>query len=348
MASKVYFHKTNKSMNKKEINNVVQKLLERFVEDNNIKLQKKVLMKVSFGEAGNKTFIPSDLMLGAINFLKDKKIKSGFIETNVLYRGRRTNKKDHEELAREHGFTQLPVIIADGDIGEDYENVDIDKKHFKTCMIAKKILDEKQLLVVSHFKGHTLSGFGGAIKQLGMGCASRGGKLAQHAGSKPIINPLTCKKCYVCIKKCPVNAITMGRISAKISSKKCIGCAACIAACPYGVIKINWLGSVNRFTEKLVEYAYAAHKKDNIYLTYAIDMTRGCDCEPKEMKAVTKDLGIFVSSDPVASDRAILNLLKKREGKKVFREKNTFKHAEKIGFGNVEYELINIEKNKKN
>lgn len=342
MTSKVYFCEANITLGERKINNIVKKILKKFVDDNKIKLEKKVFMKVSFGEAGNKTFIPSSLMIGAINFLKDKKVKSGFIETNVLYRGRRTNKKDHEELAKEHGFTQLPIIIADGEIGEDYENVKINKKHFKTCMIAKKIVDEKQLLVVSHFKGHRLSGFGGAIKQLGMGCASRGGKLAQHAGSKPIVNPLTCKKCYVCIKKCPVNAISMGRLSARIDGRKCIGCAACIAACPYGVIKINWLGSVRHFSEKLVEYAYAAHKKNNIYLTYALNMTRGCDCESHKMKPIVKDLGIFVSDDPVATDRAILDLLKEREGKKVFREKNTFKHAKRIGFGNSSYELIKI------
>ncbi|MCC7574544.1 DUF362 domain-containing protein [Candidatus Woesearchaeota archaeon] len=341
MVPVVFFSEVSVSDSSDKINEVVYTLLSEFVRFKDFELGKCVPLKVTFGESGNKTFIPAGWMLGAIDFLAEKKIESAFMETNVLYRGERTNRKDHVSLAMRHGFTRLPVVIADGELGEAYEYVKIKGKHFSKCMIAKGVVDESQLLVVSHFKGHVLAGFGGAIKQLGMGCASRGGKLAQHMGSAPIVNSLTCKKCNMCVEKCPVHAISMSSFSARIDSKKCIGCAACIAVCPFNVIKINWVASlVNNFSERLVEYAFASQlNKKNIYLTYAVNMTKDCDCIGKEMKPLIDDLGVFVSDDPVACDRAILDLLKLREGKNVFSEKNTFLHADKIGFGSQEYVL---------
>jgi uncharacterized Fe-S center protein len=337
----VYFIPLAMSDGEDKINLAVDRLLNAFTLEQKFSFEKDVPLKVSFGERGNKTFINQGLMLGAIDFLKKKKIKSVFIETNVLYRGERTNKKDHTALAKSHGFTALPIIIADGDIGEDYSLVEINKNHFKSCMIAKKLADSKQVFVISHFKGHMLAGFGGAIKQLAMGFASRGGKLAQHVNSIPTINFLTCKKCWVCVDKCPVHAISKGRISASIDKNKCIGCAACIANCPYGVIKINWLkGLTSSFHERLVEYAYAANlNKNNLYLTYALNMTKGCDCEGKKMNPITEDLGVFLSTDPVACDKAVFDLLNARDKKDVFKAKNTFNYAKKIGFGSLDYKL---------
>ena len=107
----------------------------------------------------------------------------------------------------------MPIIIADGEHGEDYEEVAANKKHFRTCKIGKEIVRHKQMIIISHFKGHILAGFGGAIKQLAMGSASRGGKLAQHSSSKPFINPFKCNQCNKCVENCPVNAINIGRIS---------------------------------------------------------------------------------------------------------------------------------------
>ena len=337
----VYFVPVTLSDGEDKINLVVEKMLNVFALEQKFSFKKNVPIKVSFGERGNKTFIPQSLMLGAIDFLKKKKIKSVFIETNVLYRGERTNKKSHIALAKSHGFNALPVVIADGDIGEEFERVEINKKHFKTCMIAKKLAKAPQVFVISHFKGHMLAGFGGAIKQLAMGFASRGGKLAQHVNSIPTINFLTCKKCWICVDKCPVHAISKGKISARIDKRTCIGCAACIANCPYGVIKINWLkGLTSSFHERLVEYAYAAElNKNNVYLTYALNMTKGCDCEGKKMNPITNDLGIFLSTDPVACDKAIFDLLKERDKKVAFSDKNTFSYAKKIGFGSLDYKL---------
>jgi hypothetical protein len=233
--SKVYFKAIDQYSKTEEISNAASELLEKLVEEENISLEKFIPLKVHFGEKGNNTYIQSKNFAGILNYLKEKNIESAFIETNVLYRGQRTTRENHLKLALEHGFTELPIIIADGEHGEDFEEIEINKKNFNKCKVGKEIANKKQLIVISHFKGHALAGFGGAIKQLGMGCASRGGKLAQHANSIPKISSFKCKACSACAKKCPENAITVGK-KAKIDKNKCVGCASCMAVCPYGAI----------------------------------------------------------------------------------------------------------------
>lgn len=188
-----------------------------------------------------------------------------------------------------------------------------------------------------------LAGFGGAIKQLGMGCAARGGKLDQHANSRPAINPEGCKKCMSCISHCPMKAIEIAPIP-KIDNEKCIGCAACIAACPQGVFQVDWMGTAPvSFRQKLAEYALAAQKgKKNIYISYALNITKDCDCDGRSFKPIAKDLGIFASLDPVAIDAACCDMLNKREGKHFFSGEDIFDHAEKIGLGTTEYVLQEI------
>jgi uncharacterized protein len=340
----VYYKKIDSVLDEELISKYSKELIETLIKKENIKLEKEIPLKVHFGEKGNKTFIKPDCFNGIIEFLNEKKIKSSYIETNVLYRGERTTRDNHIKLAKEHGFTNLPIIIADGEHGEDYVNIEINKKHFKSCKIGKEFSNYKQFIVVSHFKGHMLAGFGGAIKQLAMGFASRGGKLNQHSSSIPIINPLSCKKCHICSKNCPVDAIVIDKLIPSIDNKKCIGCASCIAICPHGSIKINWLSSMgNSFYEKLVEYAYAAQKdKNNIYINYALNITKHCDCVGKEMKPFIKDLGIFVSTSAVAIDNACIEILEKRENKKLFKGKHTINYSEEINFGKKDYKLIEI------
>ncbi len=255
----------------------------------------------------------------------------------------RTTKKSHIALAKEHGFTRLPVVIADGEKGEDYMDVEIEGNHFSKCKIGRLIAEEKQLIVLSHYKGHMLAGFGGAIKQLGMGCAARGGKLDQHANAQPALNPDKCKKCMTCVSHCPRKAIEISTIP-KIDREKCIGCAACIAACPQQVFYVDWTAtSPASFRQKLAEYALAAQKnKNNIYINYALNITKDCDCDGRPQKPITEDIGIFASTDPVAIDAACCDTLNKREGKQVFTGMDIFDYAEEIGLGTTEYELTEI------
>ncbi|MFA9397295.1 MAG: DUF362 domain-containing protein [Clostridiaceae bacterium] len=342
--SKVYFKAIDSYSKTEEISMAAGELIEKLVEEENVELEKFIPLKVHFGEKGNNTYIQSKNFGGIINYLKEKDIESAFIETNVLYRGERTTKEKHLNLAKEHGFTELPVIIADGEHGEAFEEVVIDKKNFNKCKVATGIAKEKQVIVISHFKGHALAGFGGAIKQLGMGCASRGGKLAQHANSIPKISTLKCKACSACAKICPENAITVDK-KAKIDKDKCVGCASCMTACPFGAISNSWIASISKsFNERLSEYAYAAAKgKKNIYVTYAFNITRNCDCDGHNMKPIVKDVGVFASMDPVAIDKACLDVIDKNNGKTIFRRgRYTLDYAEKIGLGSKNYEFVEI------
>ncbi|MGI6589871.1 MAG: DUF362 domain-containing protein [Candidatus Iainarchaeum sp.] len=347
--SKVYFIPINSYNNTKEINSASKKLLEKIQnEEKVLDFKKNTPLKVHFGEDKNNTFIESKNFVEIINYLKQKKSKTFYIETNVLYKGKRTTKKDHLNLAKAHAFTQIPIIIADGESGEDYKEIDISKyntNHFKKCKIGKKIAEQSQMIVLAHFKGHILAGFGGAIKQLSMGCASRGGKLAMHSQSKPILNPLKCKKCYACAKNCPTNACNINAIIPHINYSKCIGCAKCIAICPHNAMQINWANTTpKKFREKLAEYALAAQKnKKMIYINFLLNITKDCDCHAEKQKPILKDIGLLASTDPVAIDKASFDLTtKNNKGKKLFRGDDIFNYAEKIGLGKTKYELIEI------
>ena len=342
-AAKVFFKSINSYSQTEEINQGAKKLLERVATEEKIKLEKRIPLKVHFGEKGNTTFIGPENYDGIIDYLEERKIESCFIETNVLYVSPRTTKKSHMALAKEHGFTRLPVVIADGEKGEDYKEVEIEANHFGKCRIGRLIAEEKQFIVLSHYKGHMLAGFGGAIKQLGMGCAARGGKLDQHANAQPALNPKKCKKCMTCVSHCPRKAIEVSTIP-RIDREKCIGCAACIAACPQQVFYVDWMAtSPASFRQKLAEYAFAAQKgKNNIYINYALNITKDCDCDGRPQKPIASDIGLFASTDPVAIDAACCDMLNKKEGKAVFTGVDIFDYAEEIGLGTTEYELIEI------
>lgn len=327
-----------------KVSKTAEKILDRIIREENISLEDFVPLKVHFGEKGNKTYIHPENFNGIIDYLEQNNKKTAFIETNALYKGQRMTRENHTKIAKEHGFTRVPVIIADGERGEDFENIEINKKHFKNCKIGKKIADLNQIIVLSHFKGHTLAGFGGAVKQLAMGCAARGGKLAQHANSKPIIIPFKCRACGACKANCPVSAITIKKW-AKIDKDVCIGCSSCQTICKHKAITSNWLQSLSMsFNERMAEYAFAAARgKNNIYITFALNITAGCDCEGHSMIPIMRDIGIFASTDPIAIDRACLDKLRVDVKAIFWRGIKTLKYGEKIGLGSMKYELIDID-----
>lgn len=341
---KVYFKSVGSYANTDEINISAVEVLKNLLEKENITLEGHVPLKVHFGEKGNKTFIEPKNYNGIIGYLKELDINSEFIETNVLYQGERVNKEKHISLARDHGFVQLPIKIADGEFGEQFEKVRIDKKHYMECKIAKDIASQKQMILLNHFKGHLLAGFGGAIKQLAMGCASRSGKLEMHSKSIPKVNKFKCTGCEACVQVCPENAIAV-KGKARIDKNRCIGCTSCLGTCPSAAVSNGWLASLTgSFKERLAEYAYAAgNNKDFIYINFAMNITRTCDCHGFSTKKVSEDIGVFASTDPVAIDQACLDMLEKINAKKMFRRgTHTLKYAEEIGLGNRNYELIEI------
>jgi uncharacterized Fe-S center protein len=345
MSSNVYFVPVTPEPNAAVVQQGTRRLLQALIEKEGVTLGQRVPLKVHFGEKGNQTFIRSENFEGIIEHLKTHGIESCFMETSVLYAGQRYTKDLHEQLAREHGFTQLPLLFADGDSGESFANVPIDGKHFKTFQIGRAFLDYDQMIVISHFKGHILAGFGGAIKQLSMGCAAKGGKLAMHMGEKPRIKNGKCKRCDLCKPRCKENALVIAEKRSFIDHDKCVGCGACLAACPHKAITIVSFKSVlkaigigNPFIEKVVEGAYAAQKgKRNLYFNFAMNITRGCDCETRKMKPLMEDIGIFASTDPVAIDKACYDAVAAK-GKK-FRGRKAFAHAESLGMGSASYTL---------
>jgi uncharacterized protein len=342
----VYFKRFNGGSNPEIVKSSARELLAKVVNEEKIELAREIPLKVHFGEKGNVTYIKPENYDGVIDYLQEKNIKTSFIETTVLYGGQRYKKDLHLKTAAENGFTRIPVIIADGDHGESFCEIEINKTHFKTCKIAKEFSKYSQLIVLAHFKGHGLSGFGGAIKQLSMGHASKGGKLAMHLGIKPKIKNKKCSQCGLCQKKCAENAITIGEKS-YIDYLKCVGCGACVAICPSKAVTIFTAKGIshavfgNRFKEKIVEYAYAGQKgKKNIYINFLMNITKGCDCEGKKMSIIMDDIGILAATDPVAIDKASYDLVKKAG--KTFRGFSTFAYAVKIGLGSANYILKEI------
>ena len=342
--SRVYFKPISSYPERDTISQTARDLLEHLIAEEHISLEKEVPLKVHFGEKGNTTYITPDNFTGIISFLKEKGLSSSYIETNAVYSGERKREKEHRALARRHGFTQLPVRIADGERGHEFDEIEIAQTYFDRCKIAKGFASFRQLIIISHFKGHRLAGYGGALKQLAMGFASRGGKFEQHADSKPLIVPFRCKKCGACLKHCPVDAIDIGFFP-RINKKKCIGCASCIAVCPHGAILFNVfkLNLMKKFRCKMAEYALAARKgRSLLFITFAFNLTRGCDCEGTVMEPVARDIGLFASTDPVAIDAACLDYTDRQEGKTVFKGREILEHAEKIGVGSREYSLIQL------
>jgi uncharacterized Fe-S center protein len=345
--SNVYFHKINAGTKVEEIQAITQLLLKELITKEQITLEKKVPLKVHFGEKGNTSFIKPENYTGIIRFLQELEIESCFMETSSIYGGQRHNRELHTKIALEHGFNQLPIVIADGECGEAFAEVEINQKNFRTCKIGKAFLDYDQIIVLTHFKGHMLAGFGGAIKQLSMGHAAKGGKLAMHMGVKPHIINRKCRKCKLCQTRCNENAVTIGKKSF-IDHAKCVGCGACSSICPYKAVSILTLRGIMRaagigsnFKDKIVEYAFAAQKgKRNIYINFAMNISSGCDCEPRKMKNLMDDLGIYISTDPVAIDRACLDAIK--QNGKTFRGAKQLLYAEKIGFGSTHYKLIEV------
>lgn len=335
--------------------NVPQKILDGLKRTNFPSAARKgdfVGLKIHFGEKGNHSYINPDLLASLIKFLKKRGTYPFFFETNTLYRGKRVNAVDHLNLAVSHGFSRagIPIIIGDGVKGDDYREVKIEQKHFSVCFLADVLKDIDYLIVLSHFTGHMLTGFGAAVKNLGMGCASRRGKLAQHCQIKPKINEHKCIGCGVCAVNCLARAIAKKGEKYFIREELCNGCAQCVSVCPRDAVKIIWSQEYNLIGEKMVEYAYAAAKERKcIYVNFCLYITKECDCMNSEKTSAVADLGVLFSEDPVSIDKASIDLLKEREKQDFLKEAHPqidylhhLQYAQDIGLGSLDYKLIEI------
>jgi len=299
-------------------------------------------VKVHFGEQGNTTFVPAKY----IKQITDSLDKPVFVESSVLYKSPRRTAVGHKKLAQEHGFDWLPIDIMDGEVGDDCSEVDIEGQHFQKCYLAKNLEKYKSLLVISHFKGHGGAGFGGALKNLSMGLACRRGKLAMHSMIKHHIKKEKCISCGACIASCPVDAIAFDENKkAFINEEVCISCSKCISVCSVGAVLIPWGGAGKKeLGERIAEYALAGQMgKQCFYINFLINITDSCDCVDKQMDKVTEDIGILISSDPVAIDQASYDLvLKQSHNIESFNNDAQLQHAEELVLGSRKYELINL------
>ncbi|MGQ9673386.1 MAG: DUF362 domain-containing protein [Candidatus Aminicenantales bacterium] len=355
MRSRVYFLAADRREGDKALARKAERLYLGLGLDERIEKDDFVALKIHFGEKGNTGFIKPAWLEGMIQRLRGRTRRAFFADTNTLYIGERSNAVDHVRLASTHGFslekTGLPVLIADGLMGENDEEVRVDLKWVKAAKIASGIVRADFLLCLNHFTGHVQTGLGAAIKNMGMGCASRAGKLEQHSDIHPRVNPKICRNCSLCLDYCPAGAIIQKEGSAHIVDDRCIGCGECLVVCRYGAVRMRWDSDSVRVQEKMAEYAFAVwsrFKEKAGFMNFLLKITKDCDCMAKDQPEIVEDIGILASKDPVALDKASVDLVFGQKKRDVLRQgydidwSIQLHHAEKIGLGSLDYELVRL------
>jgi len=330
-------------------------------------------VKLHFGEKANTLFLSPRHAARVVSLIRESGAKPFLTDANTIYRGSRANSVDHINVAYEHGFLpskiDAPIIIADGLTGKEYRKLEVHGKYFEEIKVASAVLECSTKIVLSHFKGHMLAGFGGALKNVGMGLASRSGKQEQHSDIKPKVDSSTCITCLACKEVCPVNAISDDGDSALIDHDRCIGCGECTVACPTGAIEVRWTTDNKTFQEKMIEYTSGIlqHFKGRVgFFNFLVNIVPHCDCMEASDPPIVDDIGVLASSDPVALDRASVDLVNGRPGLPssnfgkgfdaipVGSDKfETIHHinweyqldyAEKLGIGTQTYELVDLKR----
>ncbi|NLW58798.1 MAG: DUF362 domain-containing protein [Firmicutes bacterium] len=366
MKAKVYF--TDLHVKKGE--NLQQKLarLIRTAGIDRIDFDKKfTAIKVHFGEPGNLAYLRPNYAKTVVDLVKERGGKPFLTDCNTLYVGGRKNALDHLDSAYLNGFspfsTGCHVLIADGLKGTDEALVPVKGgEHVKEAKIGRAIMDADIVISLNHFKGHELTGFGGALKNIGMGCGSRAGKMEMHSAGKPLVIPEKCIGCSVCAENCAHDAITVEG-KAAIDHQVCAGCGRCLGVCAVDAIVAADDESNDVLCKKMVEYAWAVlHGRPHFHISLVIDVSPYCDCYGRNDIPIVPDVGMFASFDPVALDQACADavnkqpvvagsLLAKRDRAHGdhFTDLNpetnwrvAIAHAVKMGLGHKEYELITV------
>lgn len=320
MQSTVYFASVRARSPSKSKLHQIERLFDAAGMNDVVKKGELTAIKIHFGEMGNDSYVNPALVRPITEGVRARGARPFLTDTNTLYGGSRANAVDHLQTAEMHGFGMAvagaPVIIADGLYGDSYRQIPVKGKHFQSVKIAAEIAAADSLIVVSHFKGHLPAGFGGAIKNLGMGCAPAAGKAEQHS-AKPIFNADICSGCGSCRDGCPRQAITVQKKISAIDYERCTGCGKCLRVCPTHAMDFDWLVAVPPFMERIAEYAMGAvaGKEGRAgFFNFLINITPDCDCVPWSDAAIVQDIGILASLDPVAIDQASFDLVNRQMG----------------------------------
>ena len=327
-----------------------------------------VAIKIHFGEPGNLAYLRPNYAKVVADVVKELGGKPFLTDCNTLYVGGRKNALDHMESAYENGFspfsTGCHVIIADGLKGTDEALVPVEGgEYVKEAKIGQALMDADIVISLNHFKGHECAGFGGALKNLGMGGGSRAGKMEMHSAGKPHVDQELCIGCGRCIKICAHGAPSITDHKASIDHDKCVGCGRCIGVCPKDAVLPASDESNDILNCKIAEYAKAVcDGRPNFHINLVVDVSPQCDCHAENDAAIIPNVGMFASFDPVALDRACADAVNHQpviaesqldrmphvhhdhftDSAPATNWKSCLEHAEKIGIGTQEYELIEI------
>ncbi len=332
---------------------------------------KYAAIKIHFGELGNLAFLRPNYAKVVADVVKEQGGKVFLTDCNTLYVGSRKNALDHLDTAYENGYspfsTGCHVLIADGLKGTDEALVPVDGEYVKEAKVGRALMDADVLISLTHFKGHEATGFGGALKNIGMGGGSRAGKMEMHCDGKPNVSQRKCVGCGMCTRVCAHSAITVTDKKAEIDHDKCVGCGRCIGVCPKDAVRPGFDSSNDVLNYKIAEYSKAiCQDRPCFHISIICDVSPNCDCHAENDIPIIPNVGMFASFDPVALDVACADACNKQpviSGSILSKNKeqdhdechdhfhvthpdtnwrSCVEHAQKIGLGTMEYELIEI------
>ena len=369
--SKVYFTSFKATGNE----NLLQKLhrLMKTAGFENIDFKDKyAAVKIHFGEYGNLAFLRPNYARVVADYVKELGGKPFLTDCNTLYVGSRKNALDHLETAYVNGFspyqTGCHVLIADGLKGTDETLVPVNGEYVKEAKIGSAIMDADVFISLTHFKGHETTGFGGTIKNIGMGCGSRAGKTEQHSNGIPTISSRKCVGCKRCQKECANGGLVFDAETKKmtVDTEHCVGCSRCLGACNFDAITFRNSNANAILNCKMAEYTKAViDGRPNFHISLVLDVSPNCDCHGENDVPILPNIGMFVSFDPLALEQACVDACLKAEpmpnsqlsdnmSRPDFVDhhdhftnstpesewQSCLEHADKIGLGSRDYELI--------
>lgn len=376
MPSRVYFWNLRASL-KAPYPERIKKLLKRTGFAEHVAGGELTAVKIHFGERGVTSHVQPLMVKPVVDFLAASGARPFLTDASTLYVGQRGEAVSHAMQAALHGYDPLllgaPVIIADGLRGGSQAALPVQGKHFREAYIAADIAGADLLVSVNHVKGHELAGFGGALKNIGMGSASKQGKMLQHVTTGPLVDMEKCIGCGSCVGLCASQALALvdalagkdgkPRKRVRLDKARCIGCGACFLGCKTGALQINWQTDVAAFLERMMEYAAAlllSRTKPSLHVSFVTNVTPDCDCMGFSDACICPDIGILASLDPVAIDQAAVDLINQAEplwpshlpkgvkpGDDKFRAMRPhlpahmgLDYAESLGLGSRQYELV--------